>query len=165
MTTLKVNQLSIQCPGDSFSPAKIFLYSLFFRGNKKFSWRMPLSLQRFSPLVPELLAADGMGFWDFDLCFTLSRSSRVLLCLKSRNDIIKLYPHPFKFGSIIVKERILAHRNIVNPKSKSPCPPKPPSPTKSLKKEKKEGFGLRAYTKISWATTPTSSHFSYWFYF
>ena len=38
-------------------------------------------------------------------------------------------------------------------KPKSHCPTKALSPTKSLEKEKKEGFRLRAYTKITWVTT------------
>ena len=38
-------------------------------------------------------------------------------------------------------------------KSMFPCPTKPPSPTKSLREEKKEGFGLRAYTKITWVNS------------
>ena len=89
--------MSIQCPGGSFSMAKIFhLFFVFQR--KKFSWRMPLSLQRFSPIVPELRAADGFGYWDFWplLWSRVLASSR---CLGSRNEIVKLYPRPFSFGS------------------------------------------------------------------
>lgn len=106
--------MSIQCPGDSFSSAKIFLYSLFFRGNKKVFVKNAIKFTEIFTACPWTLSGRWNGILRLWPLLLWSRSFRVLLCLKSRNDIIKLYPHPFRFGSIIVNERILAHRNIIS---------------------------------------------------
>ena len=80
-----------------------FSFLFVFQKGKKFSWRMPLSLQGFSPPVPELWEqmdlSEDENLWPDQEVLAAS-----FPWLRSRNEIVKLYPRPFSFGSIRVDE-------------------------------------------------------------
>ena len=71
-----------------------FSFLFVFQKGKKFSWRMPLSLQGFSPPVPELWADGSEGGWRHLTSALIKKSSRPFRdldhAMKSLNFILVL---------------------------------------------------------------------------